>query len=76
MATLHDARRRGQPRVVYVKGAAEVILERSDKALGCDGETIPLDCDLVHRQQEAMAAQGLRVLAFARKDAAGRTRRR
>jgi cation-transporting P-type ATPase F len=65
MATLH-----GQPegaRVVYMKGAVERLLERCATALGENGTEAPVDKERVHRETEALASQGLRVLAFARK---------
>jgi len=64
MATLHDAGERR--RVVYVKGAVEKVLERCSSAAGADGEPAPLDAAAVHAEVEALAAEGLRVLAFAR----------
>ena len=67
MATLHaPAGGAAAERVVYVKGAAEVILARCDAALGPGGEPAALDRDAVRRAVEAMALQGLRVLALAR----------
>ncbi|MDP2164280.1 MAG: cation-transporting P-type ATPase [Hydrogenophaga sp.] len=62
MATLHE----GSPRVVYLKGAVEQVLARCTGLLDADGHNIPLDLAAVHAQVEAMAGQGLRVLAFAR----------
>ena len=64
MATLHDAGERR--RVVYLKGAVEKVLERCSSATGTDGEPVTLDADAVHAEVEALAAEGLRVLAFAR----------
>ncbi len=72
MATLHDAAS-DQCRQVYVKGGVEVVLSQCSGALNPSGETIPLDADEVHRQVEAMAAKGLRVLAFAGKRSAAET---
>lgn len=63
MATLH---RQGQGAVAYLKGSAERVLERCTSTLGPDGTPAVLDARAVHREMEAMAAQGLRVLAFAR----------
>ena len=62
MATLHG----GDSPVVYLKGSVEALLERCSTLLGADGESNPLDRDAVHAQVEAMASEGLRVLAFAR----------
>jgi cation-transporting ATPase F len=73
MATLHrDARQDGsggdRPRTVFLKGALEVILERCTGALAIDGQVVPLDRDAIHRAADEMAAEGLRVLAFARSE--------
>ncbi len=65
MATLHDVGA-GQPRVAYIKGAAEVILARCTAALDAAGQASPLEAGAVQRQVDAMASEGLRVLAFAR----------
>lgn len=65
MATLHA---RDSARRIYVKGAVEVLLERCANALDAAGQTIPLDAEKIHRDVDAMALRGLRVLAFARKD--------
>jgi Ca2+-transporting ATPase len=67
MATLHDAGP-GRPRVVYVKGAVERVLERCTSALHADGTVEPLGSAAVHAAVESMAAHGLRVLALARKE--------
>jgi Ca2+-transporting ATPase len=64
MATVHDAG--GGKRVVYLKGAVEKVLERCSQALGADGEPASLDIAAVHEHVDALAADGLRVLAFAR----------
>ncbi len=64
MATLHDAGERR--RVVYLKGAVERVLERCSAAVDGTGEPVPLDAAAVHAQVDALAADGLRVLAFAR----------
>ncbi len=65
MATLHDTGP-AQPRLVYVKGAVEVLLESCRAALDETGQTIPLDTAHIHAVVGIMAAKGLRVLAFAR----------
>ncbi|MGY6587176.1 MAG: cation-translocating P-type ATPase [Wenzhouxiangella sp.] len=59
MASLH-----GQ--LLTVKGAPEVILERCQTQTGQDGDQ-PLDADAWHERIEAMASEGLRVLALADK---------
>ena len=67
MATLH-----GQgdnlPRLLIIKGAAEVVLARCILALGDDGKTTALNLNEVHKQLESMASQGQRVLAFAQSE--------
>ena len=66
MATLHDE----QPdsaRVVYLKGSVERVLERCDEELTGDGGRRPLDPESVRRTVDALAVDGLRVLAFARR---------
>jgi Ca2+-transporting ATPase len=65
-ATLHGGGDEGAKRVIYKVGAVERLLERCDEALDPDGQTMPLDQESVRDEAEAMAADGLRVLAFAR----------
>jgi cation-transporting ATPase F len=65
MATLHDAGA-DRPRVVYVKGAAEVLLPRCATTLHVIGRETSLDTERVQQAVETMARRGLRVLAFAR----------
>ncbi len=69
MATLHS-RGEGKPRLIYKKGSVERLLERCSHALRDDGELVPLDADAVHAAAAQMAAKGLRVLAFARREVA------
>lgn len=66
MATLHGAD--DAPKMIYIKGAAEAILERCTHTLDEAGERGPLDKALVLRTADEMAARGLRVLAFARRE--------
>jgi Ca2+-transporting ATPase len=61
MTTLH---REGPGLVAYTKGAPERVLERCSAELGPEGIR-PLDREALRRQAEALAAQGLRVLAVA-----------
>ncbi|MCS6802222.1 MAG: HAD-IC family P-type ATPase [Chloroflexota bacterium] len=61
MATLHATPSGGQ--VIYLKGAPEVVLQRAAR----DGAGAPLDAAQIAAQVEALAAQGLRVLALAAK---------
>lgn len=66
MATLHKMGHE-QSRIVYVKGAVEVLLDRCNSALTQAGDNQPIDFTAVLQQVDAMAGKGLRVLAFARK---------
>jgi magnesium-transporting ATPase (P-type) len=66
MATLHT-RPDGVGKVVYLKGAVERLLDRCTNALGEDGTESAFDKEGVRHAAETMAAQGLRVLAFARR---------
>lgn len=67
MATLH-ARGIGKARVIYKKGSAERVLERCREMLCEDGSMAPLNIAAVRAAAEQMAAKGLRVLAFARRE--------
>ncbi len=67
MATLHDAGP-GYPRLVYVKGAVEQIVQKCSQAMDANGNLTRLDADRIYRDVEHMAARGMRVLAFARKE--------
>jgi Ca2+-transporting ATPase len=67
MATLHD-QGRDRPRVVYAKGSVEAILQRCEDALDRNGHRQPLNRSAVLKEVERLAAAGLRVLAFSRKD--------
>jgi Ca2+-transporting ATPase len=61
MTTLH---REGDGVIVYVKGAPERVLDRCTSALEGDAAG-PLEAGSALRSVDAMAADGLRVLAFA-----------
>jgi len=65
-ATLHD---HDGARMIYKVGAVERLLDRCTDALGTDGSTVPLDREKVREAVEAMARDGLRVLALARRRA-------
>lgn len=65
MVTLHDRDGEGS-RVIYVKGAAEVVLSKCKESLDASGKTAILDSSAIYSQLEEMASQGLRVLVFAR----------
>ena len=66
MATLHTAATDSSS-VIYMKGSVECILSRCVDALGADAQSVPLDIEDVNQAVQRMAADGLRVLAFARK---------
>jgi Ca2+-transporting ATPase len=68
MATLHQGGRHG--RVIYKKGAVERLLDHSDHLLSATGELVPIDRAAIHVLAGQMAAKGLRVLAFARREVA------
>jgi cation-transporting P-type ATPase F len=61
MVTLHDSPENG--RIIYVKGSVEAILARCQETI--DGT--PLNRDRIVQEVEDLAGQGLRVLAFAKK---------
>ncbi|MBD2168788.1 cation-transporting P-type ATPase [Calothrix membranacea FACHB-236] len=66
MATLHQTsawKSEQKHRIIYVKGSVEAILQRCQMQL----DNNPVDAENVHQQVDAMAHQGLRVLAFAQK---------
>lgn len=65
MATLHA------DGSVYIKGAAEVLLQRCAGALGPDGSVHPCAGEVFQQAVENMASHGLRVLAFARLEKPG-----
>ncbi len=69
MATLHS-RGAGEPRVIFKKGSVERLLERCSHTLRDDHTLAPLDPDAVQAAVEQMAAKGLRVLGFARREVA------
>jgi len=64
MATLHA--REGRPAVAYVKGAPERILAMCSALATPDGDR-SIDAEHWHRQVEALAADGQRVIALARR---------
>ncbi len=65
MATLHA------DGTVYIKGAAEVLLERCAGALDPTGQAVACGSEVFRPAVESMASQGLRVLAFARLEKPG-----
>ncbi len=65
MATLHEHPAGGG--VLYVKGSAEVLIERSIDALDLEGPLENVQREAVHRSVRELAARGLRVLCVARR---------
>lgn len=65
MATLHALS--SETSVIYLKGSVESVLARCGEACGIDSIPGLLNKEQIHREQDAMAAEGLRILAFARK---------
>jgi cation-transporting P-type ATPase F len=66
MATLHEHRTGGRAGyVVFVKGAAERILDLCDREMAADGTLRPLRPDTALRAAGDLASAGLRVLATA-----------
>lgn len=66
MATLHGTRE--APKIIYIKGSVEALIERCSHALNAAGELTPLDSAHEIQCAESMASRGLRVLAFARRE--------
>jgi len=67
MATLHGPGEGSSP-VAYVKGAVEKVLDQCARGLTQDGSAADLDREAVLGAAESMAKEGLRVLAFARRE--------
>lgn len=65
MATLH--RLGPEEHCIYVKGSVEALLPRCHSQMGSQGEIQSLEEGRIRQQVEALARQGLRVLAFAQK---------
>ncbi|WP_417317580.1 cation-transporting P-type ATPase [Emcibacter sp.] len=67
MATMHN-QGNDLPRRVYVKGAVETLLAKCKDRVTFEGDTAPLDHNQVFQEVAEMAKNGLRVLAFAKKE--------
>lgn len=78
MATLHEQKQgdwglvarsgtSNDAHVIYVKGSVEAIVSRCQQMLDATGKPVPLYPGQITLEVEAMASQGLRVLAFAKK---------
>lgn len=66
MATLHQTK--SNP-VIYVKGSMEAIFKRCEHLADAQGQLVPFERAQLERRAEAVAKQGLRILAFAKKSA-------
>ncbi len=67
MATLHEDGREGG-KLVFAKGSLERILERCDSLLDKEGGKGELNSEKILKIGDQMAASGLRVIAFAKKE--------
>ncbi|RFC45634.1 MAG: Ca2+-transporting ATPase [Verrucomicrobia bacterium] len=65
-ATLHD---HADGRSIYKVGALERLLERCSSMLDARGNPVPLEAEAVRETANRFAAEGLRVIACARRDA-------
>jgi Ca2+-transporting ATPase len=66
MATLHRDPA-DKENIAFIKGAPDRVLEMCGRALDADGREVALDRDGIRRVNDAMGAEGLRVLAMAYK---------
>lgn len=65
MATLHK-NEKAEHTVMYMKGSLEAVLARCETMLSVEGYAVPLDRARIEQEANALAAKGLRVLAFAK----------
>ncbi|MFP4085404.1 MAG: cation-transporting P-type ATPase [Desulfobacteraceae bacterium] len=72
MATLHDPGS-GKSRIVYVKGSIESLCLECSALYAATGEVDLADARNIHNRVEGMANEGLRILAFARKEVPAET---
>ena len=72
MATLHD-QGSGKSRVIYVKGSIESLCLECSTLLDASGEIDVAQAQEIHDRVESMANDGLRVLAFSRKEVPAET---
>ena len=72
MATLHDPGS-GKSRIVYVKGSIESLCLECSALYAATGEVDLADARNIHGRVEGMANDGLRILAFARKEVPAET---
>ncbi len=74
MATLHDDAGADR-KLVYLKGAVEVVLDRCDSAFDTRRQPILINRERIQGRVAQLAAAGLRVLAFARGEVPAETQR-
>jgi len=74
MATLHQQGELSDRHAIYVKGSAEAILKRCHYQRDANGQKIDLNREQIERMTDEIAAQGLRVLAFAKKEISAKQR--
>ena len=67
MATLHQQGEPSDRHAIYIKGSAEAILKRCHYQLDARGQKNELNWGQVEQMTQELSAQGLRVLAFAKK---------
>jgi len=72
MATLHD-QGPGKPRVIYVKGSIESLCLECSTLFSIAGQVDVAQAREIHDRVERMANDGLRVLAFSRKEVPAKT---
>lgn len=53
---------------IYIKGSVEAIVKSCRQMLDAEGKIVPIQANTIHSSVNAMAQQGLRVLAFAKKN--------
>ncbi len=65
MATLHSLEN-SESNVVYMKGSVESIVSRCAEMISNDGTPVAIDATAIRSEADGIAAEGLRVLAFAK----------
>ena len=68
MATLNKQTELADRHAIYVKGSSEAILKRCCSQLDVNGQCIALNWERIEQITHEMADQGIRVLAFAKKE--------